>query len=63
MELILKSNGISLVRLRRPWDTVFWPLATAGFFPFKDSLPSALAILNIDLKPRSNQAILPFPTV
>ena len=63
VELILKSNGISLVRLRRPWDTVFWPLATAGFFPFKDSLPSALAILNIDLKPRSNQATLPFPTV
>ena len=24
-----------LVRVRRPWDDVLWPLATKGFFPFR----------------------------
>lgn len=35
----LESDGVRLVRLRRDWDDRLWPLATAGFFPFKERLP------------------------
>ena len=31
----LAAAGLPLVRLRRPWDDALWPLATKGFFPFR----------------------------
>lgn len=35
----LTPVGVRMVRLRRDWDDVLWPFATAGFFPFKECLP------------------------
>ena len=32
----LAPQGIRLVRLRRPWDSVLWPGATQGFFRFHE---------------------------
>jgi deoxyribodipyrimidine photo-lyase len=32
----LAGAGIHLMRLRRPWDERAWPLATKGYFPFRD---------------------------
>ena len=34
----LEQTGVPLVRLRRDWDEMLWPHATAGFFPFKENL-------------------------
>ena len=31
----LAAAGLPLVQLRRPWDEALWPLATKGFFPFR----------------------------
>lgn len=39
----LASVGLPLIRLRREWDSVFWPYATKGFFPFKEKIPTLLA--------------------
>lgn len=36
----LAVHGVRLVRLRRPWDSRTWPLATGGFFKLKEKLPS-----------------------
>ena len=60
LEPVLKENGINLVRLQRPWDTVFWPFATFGFFTFKDSLPHALRTLNVSMKQKTAQGTLSF---
>lgn len=35
----LADHGVRLVRLRRPWDSRTWPLATGGFFKLKERLP------------------------
>ncbi|WP_083513548.1 FAD-binding domain-containing protein [Curtobacterium luteum] len=35
----LESDGISLVTVRRPWDSRAWPFASRGFFPFKEQIP------------------------
>lgn len=40
---ILREAGVPLVRLRRPWDEALWPLATKGFFPFRQRSPAVLA--------------------
>jgi deoxyribodipyrimidine photo-lyase len=40
----LAADGVVLVRLRRAWDDVAWPLATRGFFPFKERIPRLLAL-------------------
>ena len=29
---LLAAEGVMLVRVRRPWDDMLWPLATKGFF-------------------------------
>jgi deoxyribodipyrimidine photo-lyase len=34
LELQLAYAGITLIRYRRSWDDVLWPLASRGFFPF-----------------------------
>ncbi len=39
----LREGGLPLVRVRRPWDEALWPLATKGFFPFRQRCPDALA--------------------
>ncbi len=39
MALALMANGISLIPLRRDWDSRTWPLATGGFFKLKEKLP------------------------
>jgi deoxyribodipyrimidine photo-lyase len=43
----LESHGINIVRLRRSWDTAAWPLATKGFFPFKERIPELLRQENL----------------
>ncbi|MFN6953888.1 MAG: FAD-binding domain-containing protein [Acetobacteraceae bacterium] len=35
----LAARGIRLVRLRRDWDEACWPLATRGFFAFRERIP------------------------
>jgi deoxyribodipyrimidine photo-lyase len=39
-------KGITLHRLRRPWDDACWPLATRGFFPFKTQIPRLIGELH-----------------
>jgi deoxyribodipyrimidine photo-lyase len=45
LEQELAAGGIALVRLRRDWDQRTWPLATAGFFRFKEAIPDLVAPL------------------
>jgi len=44
----LDAGGMRLVQIRRPWDDLLWPLATAGFFKLKTRLPAVLAQLGLD---------------
>lgn len=46
-ERALKDEGVSLILLRRPWDTHFWPHAKKGFFPFKKQIRSGLSALGV----------------
>ncbi|CAN1549665.1 Cryptochrome/DNA photolyase, FAD-binding domain containing protein [Sphingomonadaceae bacterium] len=39
---ILAAEGVPLGQIRRAWDGNFWPLATKGFFPFKEHIPKIL---------------------
>ena len=41
----LRLEGITLHWLRRDWDSACWPLATRGFFPFKERIPGLLETL------------------
>jgi len=36
----LAAQGIALVRTRRQWDSRAWPLASRGFFAFRERIPS-----------------------
>ena len=45
----LAAAGVMLVRVRRPWDDLLWPLATKGFFSFRQRFPAALAIEGLRL--------------
>jgi len=40
LEAALASDGIRLVRLQRRFDSAAWPHATAGFFKFKEKIPT-----------------------
>ncbi len=42
----LLDHEIELVTIRREWDDRLWPLATHGYFPFKQKLPSVLKHLS-----------------
>ncbi|HEX4848313.1 MAG TPA: FAD-binding domain-containing protein [Novosphingobium sp.] len=44
----LAADGARLVELRRAWDELLWPLATAGFFKLKTRLPDVIARLGLD---------------
>ena len=41
----LEADAIAWRPLRRRWDALFWPHATAGFFKLKKAIPSVLAKL------------------
>jgi len=43
----LTKEGITLRRLRRPWDDAFWPHANHGFFKLKERIPSVLKQLSL----------------
>ena len=43
LEPALAARSIRLVRVRRDWDTRCWPLATKGFFPFRQHIPKLVA--------------------
>lgn len=43
----LAAEGITLVSVRRNWDTRFWPHATKGFFAFKERIPGELGRLGL----------------
>jgi deoxyribodipyrimidine photo-lyase len=43
----LAAEGIALVQVRRAWDEALWPLATKGFFPFKEKAPPVLRTLGL----------------
>ncbi len=38
----LGAGDLPLVRMRRPWDDALWPLATKGFFPFRQRSSAVL---------------------
>ena len=38
----LALEGITVERVRRDWDSRFWPYATKGYFAFKTHLPQLL---------------------
>lgn len=38
----LAQDGITLVEIQRSWDSLFWPDATRGFFPFKEKIATRL---------------------
>ena len=40
--VLAARHGIALVRVRREWDDELWPLATAGYFPFREKLMDRL---------------------
>ncbi|WP_231680923.1 FAD-binding domain-containing protein [Brevundimonas sp. AAP58] len=44
---VLAAEGIALVQVRRRWDEALWPLATKGFFPFKEKAPAVLRTLGL----------------
>jgi len=43
IERALALVSIRLVRVRRAWDTQCWPLATRGFFAFRQHIPKLVA--------------------
>ena len=45
LESSLASHEIKIIKRRHWWDTHFYPVARAGFFNFKKSIPSALVKL------------------
>ena len=45
-EMLDAVEGIPVIRALRPYDARAWPYATAGFFKFKDKIPTLLGRLN-----------------
>ncbi len=39
----LAADGVRLVAVRRPWDSLAWPRANKGFFAFRAVIPDLLA--------------------
>ncbi len=44
----LSKTDVQLIQLRRSWDDMLWPRATAGFFKLKTKLPDVIASLGLD---------------
>ena len=47
LESALGKRGIRLQRLRRDWDSRFWPRATRGFFAFREHIADELRALGM----------------
>ena len=47
IEALLADHDISLLRVRRLYDSLAWPHATKGFFSLKEKIPMLLRKLNI----------------
>lgn len=45
----LEAAGVTLLQVRRPFDTVAWPHATKGFFKMKKAVPSILKELDFKI--------------
>lgn len=45
IETALRAKGITLVRVRKDYDSQAWPHATHGFFRFKEKIPTMLGAL------------------
>ncbi len=43
----VEAAGLRLTEVRRPWDEALWPLATKGFFPFRERAPEVLRTLGL----------------
>ena len=43
----ITAAGLDLVMVRRSWDDGLWPLASRGFFPFREKSESALRSLGL----------------
>ena len=46
---VVDAAGLALVMVRRPWDAALWPLATRGFFPFRQQSEASLRTLGLPL--------------
>jgi deoxyribodipyrimidine photo-lyase len=42
LERACAAQGVELHLIRRAWDSAAWPLATKGFFPFRQHIPNLL---------------------
>ncbi len=42
LEAVLASEGVTPTTVRRRWDTLAWPHASRGFFPFRERIPELL---------------------
>jgi deoxyribodipyrimidine photo-lyase len=45
---LIDDGSVPVHVMRRPWDELFWPHATAGFFKLKEKILSVLARLDLD---------------
>ena len=45
LKTAIEAQGVKLLMQRCPWDAHFYPLATAGFFRFKQGIPTALDLV------------------
>jgi deoxyribodipyrimidine photo-lyase len=43
----LAREGITLIPVRRNWDSLFWPHAKKGFFSFKEQMPKLLGEIGL----------------
>jgi deoxyribodipyrimidine photo-lyase len=48
LALALDAAGLSLIRVRRPWDERLWPYATKGYFAFQSQLPTMGFPVDVD---------------
>ena len=48
IEALLADHDITLLRIRRRYDTLTWPHSTRGFFALKDKIPVLLQKLHIN---------------
>ncbi len=49
----LSRSGINVVEMRRPYDTMIWQQATAGFFKVKKKIPAILTDLGLAARERA----------
>lgn len=42
LQAALASEAVALTSVRRRWDTLAWPHAARGFFPFREQIPGLL---------------------